>query len=264
MLKPARGPGRVTFEERFSRSGVGRVSIVRDRSSRAVRLGSVGLLLALGVCGSLGACGSSGSPALESSSTGPPEPAPAPPDSAASPEADEPAEPGEPGRSGVPNGPIKVLPDLVGKGLQVAQNRAQAAGFYRLSSHDALGRSRVQVLDRQWKVCFQSPPSGRQSVTVRVNFGTVKLDERCPGTDRRAEPTRKAGRSMPALRGKSAAAAIAALGLDASITWRDGTGEDRTVLLPTNWRICSQVPKPGARYDGVPVTLTVVKYGEKC
>ncbi|MCW2904341.1 MAG: hypothetical protein JWO67_6606, partial [Streptosporangiaceae bacterium] len=45
-----------------------------------------------------------------------------------------------------------TLPNLVGMGLQSAQDTAQAAGFYGLSSHDSLGRARHQVLDRDWKV----------------------------------------------------------------------------------------------------------------
>jgi hypothetical protein len=86
----------------------------------------------------------------------------------------------------------------------------------------------------------------------------VKLSERCPGKDSGATVT------MPNLQGKSAATAIATLGVETDITWRDGMGADRAVLLPTNWRICAQKPKPGARYYGVEVTLTVVKNSEKC
>lgn len=167
------------------------------------------------------------------------------------------------GSDGDSDGPNRVLPNLVGKGLQVAQNRAQAAGFRALRSHDALGRKRVQVFDRSWKVCSQSPAPGRRAVSTRVDFGVVKLDERCPAKDRDGTPA-AAGETMPNLRGKSVAAAIEALGADASITWRDGTGRDRAVLLPTNWRVCAQRPQPGAAYGGLPVTLTVVKYGEKC
>jgi hypothetical protein len=53
-----------------------------------------------------------------------------------------------------------ALPNFVGKGLQSAQDEAQAAGFYTLDSHDALGRGRMQALDRNWKVCSQSPAPG--------------------------------------------------------------------------------------------------------
>jgi hypothetical protein len=160
-----------------------------------------------------------------------------------------------------PAGPRRDLPNLVGLGLQVAQNRAQDAGFPALRSHDALARHRVQVFDRDWKVCSQSPAPGRRAVSTRVDFGVVKLAERCP---KGQGGTPKTGTAMPDLRGKSVPAAIEALGTDASITWRDGSGRDRAVLLPTNWRVCAQLPKPGAVYGGAPVTLTVVKDGEKC
>jgi hypothetical protein len=147
---------------------------------------------------------------------------------------------------------------LVGIGLQVAQDRAQEAGFRRLTSHDASGRKRVQVFDKDWKVCYQTPSPGSRATDTRVDFGAVKLSERCPGKDSGAAVT------MPNLKGKSAATAIATLGVETDITWRDGMGADRAVLLPTNWRICAQKPKPGARYYGVEVTLTVVKNSEKC
>jgi hypothetical protein len=213
-------------------------------------IGAVGLLIILTGCGSgsptvgavTGSAPSSGVPPV-GSAVGEPEPAPADDSDAES---------------------RQTLPDLIGKGLQAAQNRAQGAGFQRMTSHDASGRERVQILDRDWKVCFQKPAAGRHPADTKIDFGTVKLDERCPGRDQAGAPVRPAGSAMPDLRGWSAAAAVKVLGTDASVTWRDGTGADRTVVLPTNWRVCGQTPKPGAGYDGVPVTLTVVKYGEKC
>jgi hypothetical protein len=173
--------------------------------------------------------------------------------------------PGAPGA----NGPsakqsAAMLPNLVGKGLQVAQDRSQAAGFRKLSSHDSLGRARHQILDRDWRVCFQRPAAGRRPSSTTVDFGVVRLDERCPGTDQGAAKVKKATVVMPDLGGKSGAIAIAALGGNASITWRDGTGAGRWVLIPSNWRVCAQAPKPGRRFDGSPVTLVVVKFKEKC
>ena len=162
------------------------------------------------------------------------------------------------GGSEVVSGSTRKLPNLVGKGLQVAQDRAQAAGFRKLASHDALGRKRVQVFDRDWKVCSQSPAAGSRAADTRVDFGVVKLSERCPGKDQGQ------ALKMPKLTGKSAAIAVAELGLDVNITWRDGMGAGRKVLLPTNWLVCAQSPKAGAKYYGVPVTLTVIKKGEKC
>ncbi|MEU2448742.1 hypothetical protein ABZ605_01570 [Streptomyces sp. NPDC012765] len=74
-----------------------------------------------------------------------------------------------------------AVPDFVGQVLQDAQDGAQAAGFYLLSSHDALGKNRNQVLDRNWKVCTQTPRGGTTTGTdTKIDFGTVKNEESCP------------------------------------------------------------------------------------
>jgi hypothetical protein len=75
----------------------------------------------------------------------------------------------------------KTLPNLVGDGLQSAQDKAQAAGFDNLKSHDALG-GRYQIWDRDWKVCSQTPAPGSHDTGATVDFGTVKIGESCPGT----------------------------------------------------------------------------------
>ncbi|MFE5596673.1 PASTA domain-containing protein [Streptomyces sp. NPDC056549] len=74
----------------------------------------------------------------------------------------------------------RTLPNMVGKDLQLAQDTAQAAGFYALASRDATGQGRMQVLDRNWVVCSQTPASGQQSTDVTVTFLVVKDDETCP------------------------------------------------------------------------------------
>ncbi|MFE3994706.1 PASTA domain-containing protein [Streptomyces goshikiensis] len=74
-----------------------------------------------------------------------------------------------------------TLPHLVGKGLQTAQDEARAAGFLSLKSHDSLGQERFQALDRNWKVCSQTPAGGAKADTgTTVDFGAVKLEESCP------------------------------------------------------------------------------------
>jgi hypothetical protein len=159
------------------------------------------------------------------------------------------------------------LPDLVGKGLQVAQDSAQAAGFFSLSSHDASGRGRSQVLDRNWKVCFQQPAAGLLSTSTKVDFGAVELTEVCPATDLGTTPSSAAGTPpsvMPELVGKSVNVAKTALGSDASVTLVDATGKGRSVFLESNWQVCSQSPAAGQPYAGEPVTLNVVKFGETC
>ncbi|MFF8974282.1 PASTA domain-containing protein [Streptomyces sp. NPDC014995] len=155
------------------------------------------------------------------------------------------------------------LPDMKGKGLQSAQDQAQAAGFYNLTSHDALGRGRMQVLDRNWKVCFQTPAAGTRSTDVEVDFGTVKLEENCPAKDAGAA-VKEAGATMPDFVGKSVNVARQALDSSTSITVNDASGDDRLVLVESNWKVCSQTPAAGSTIDGKPVTFTAVKFGESC
>jgi len=72
-----------------------------------------------------------------------------------------------------------TLPDFTGQGLQEAQDGAQAAGFYVLTSSDATGADRMQIFDRSWKVCSQTPAAGEHPTSTTVNFDTVKLGENC-------------------------------------------------------------------------------------
>ena len=75
-----------------------------------------------------------------------------------------------------------VLPDAVGLDLQLAQDTMQASGFYFLTSHDASGEGRLQILDRNWKVCDQTPAGGAPaSPGSLIDFGAVKDDESCGG-----------------------------------------------------------------------------------
>lgn len=155
-----------------------------------------------------------------------------------------------------------TVPNLVGKGLQTAQDTAQAAGFYNLTSHDSLGRDRMQILDRDWVVCFQRPAAGTTiSVDTKLDFGSVKLTETCPKTDEK--PPAKTGSTMPNFIGKGLAAARSSLPGSASITATDASG-DRMILLESNWKVCTQTPKAGAPYSGQPVTFTAVKTDETC
>ncbi|MFD3717260.1 hypothetical protein [Streptomyces sp. NPDC058674] len=80
-----------------------------------------------------------------------------------------------------PAAPAKTVPNFVGQVLQTAQDGAQAEGFFLLASHDSLGQSRMQVLDRNWKVCTQTPAAGTKASTdTKIDFGTVKIEEACP------------------------------------------------------------------------------------
>ncbi|WP_406444528.1 PASTA domain-containing protein [Streptomyces sp. NBC_01613] len=165
--------------------------------------------------------------------------------------------------SGKNSGKTKTVPNLVGKGLQSAQDAAQAAGFYNLASHDALGRARHQILDRDWKVCSQKPAAGTNTSTdAKLDFGAVKLDETCPAHDQKAPTT--VGGKMPDFTGKSVAAARNALNSSTSLTVNDASSGDRMVLIESNWKVCTQKPAAGAALSGQPVTLDAVKFGESC
>ncbi|MFG2975696.1 PASTA domain-containing protein [Streptomyces sp. NPDC048331] len=155
-----------------------------------------------------------------------------------------------------------TLPNFVGKGLQTAQDEAQAAGFHALTSHDALGRERLQALDRNWKVCSQSPAAGASIDTgTTVDFGSVKLEESCPATD--APAPKPAGDTMPDFVGQGMKATRGALPSNASITVKDAL-QDRMVLQESNWKVCTQDPKAGTALSGQPVSFTVAKTEESC
>jgi hypothetical protein len=155
------------------------------------------------------------------------------------------------------------VPNFVGMGLQSAQDKAQEQGFFSLTSHDALGRDRMQAFDRNWKVCSQSVAAGNSvSTDTTLDFGTVKLEETCPAKDEK--PPTAAGGKMPSFEGKSVNAARAALDSSTSITVNDASGEGRMVLMESNWQVCSQTPAAGTALNGQPVEFTAVKFGESC
>jgi hypothetical protein len=76
-----------------------------------------------------------------------------------------------------------TMPNLVGAGLQDAQDSIQRLTNYGIAittSHDATGAARMQVADRNWKVCSQNVPPGETiTSSSRIDFGVVKIDESC-------------------------------------------------------------------------------------
>jgi PASTA domain len=76
-----------------------------------------------------------------------------------------------------------TMPNLVGSGLQDAQDAIQRLTGYGIAvttSHDATGAGRMQVSDRNWKVCSQNIAPGETITSgTRIDFGVVKLDEDC-------------------------------------------------------------------------------------
>ncbi|HSU10712.1 MAG TPA: hypothetical protein VLK57_16050 [Pseudonocardia sp.] len=162
--------------------------------------------------------------------------------------------------------PALALPDLVGKGLQQAEDEAQAAGFFALTSHDALGQRRDQVQDREWTVCFQDPAAGSAPSSTLVDLGAVRLGEACPATDQGAatamDDDTADGTTVPDVVGLSVAQATRSLGSD-PVTLRDATGAGRSVDAARNWQVCAQEPAAGAPRGGM-VTLAVVTLAEDC
>jgi hypothetical protein len=162
--------------------------------------------------------------------------------------------------------PALALPGLVGKGLQQAEDEAQAAGFFALTSHDALGQRRDQVQDREWTVCFQDPAAGSAPSSTLVDLGAVRLGEACPATDQGAvaamDDDTADGTTVPDVVGLSVAQATRSLGTD-PVTLRDATGAGRSVDAARNWQVCAQEPAAGAPRGGM-VTLAVVTLAEDC
>ncbi|MGV9991908.1 hypothetical protein [Streptomyces sp. NPDC003374] len=225
-------------------------------NSRVTAALAVTALCALTACEGNDTSGTSGKPSAVASATT--RPATAPTATPTAPEATATTGGGETRKAGT-----AALPDMTGKGLQSAQDQAQAAGFYALSSHDASGRGRMQVFDRNWKVCSQSPKAGEHSTDTTVDFATVKLEETCPAKDAGAQP-KAAGSTMPDFKGKSVNVARKALDSSTSITVKDASGQDRFIIVESNWQVCGQKPAAGAKLDGQPVSFTAVKFGESC
>jgi hypothetical protein len=77
-----------------------------------------------------------------------------------------------------------MMPNLVGTNLQAAQDQIQALTgnpLFVTSSHDATKRNRNQIMDSNWTVCSQDiPPGAPITSTSRIDFGAVKIGERCP------------------------------------------------------------------------------------
>ena len=71
-----------------------------------------------------------------------------------------------------------VVPNVVGKDLQFAQDTMQAAGLYHLTSHDSTGQGRSQVLDRNWIVTDQTPPAESQVADDQlIDLGARKFTD---------------------------------------------------------------------------------------
>lgn len=133
---------------------------------RALTILGISILLAVG----LGACGSS---TTQQAPGAPPSSAPASPLPATA-----------TATRGAKTATSWTMPDLVASNLQSAQDQIQSLTDFAIAvtiSHDATGAGRHQALDRNWKVCTQNiPPGSAIDSDTRIDFGAVKLEERCP------------------------------------------------------------------------------------
>ncbi|MBO4210181.1 PASTA domain-containing protein [Micromonospora echinofusca] len=78
---------------------------------------------------------------------------------------------------------VGVVPDVVCKDLQSAQDAMQAARFFNLRSTDATGQGRMQLLDRDWVVVGQSVRAGTSpELTTRITLSVVRFGEPTGGS----------------------------------------------------------------------------------
>lgn len=86
------------------------------------------------------------------------------------------------GQTVVPGKPApkgNLVPDVVGKNHQEAQDLLQAAGFYNLGEEDATGQGRKLLLDRNWVVVDQTPKGGTVLDTKeRITLRSKKYDDK--------------------------------------------------------------------------------------
>lgn len=73
-----------------------------------------------------------------------------------------------------------------------------------------------------------------------------------------------AGPPLPDFTGKGLMTVFTTMDYRTKVEVRDASGYDRTVLWPSNWKVCSQQPAPGTDLDGRTLSVDVMKKGEKC
>ena len=165
-----------------------------------------------------------------------------------------------------------TMPDLIGMGLQDAQDALQSQGSYLLDQQDASGLGRLQMIDSNWKICTQSPTAGSEvGIQSTVQLGAVKLDETCPGADgspsTQPTPAAEASGAMPDVVGMVLQDAQDLLQSTGSCLMDqvDATGQSRFQLLDSNWKVCAQEPASGEALTATTlVRLSAVKLDESC
>ena len=86
--------------------------------------------------------------------------------------------------AGTANASSWTMPDLAGMDLQGAQDTIQSltdGEVWLSTSTDLTGKSRAQIVDRNWTVCSSTPAPGTTfTVTTTIDFGVVRDTEVCP------------------------------------------------------------------------------------
>ena len=156
---------------------------------------------------------------------------------------------------------VDVVPDVVCMDLQLAQDKAQAAGFHRVTADDASGRRRRQVSDQDWVVVSQSPPPGTRASNARVVVRVLAYGDRgAPPVPDRSQPGRMP--NLVCFDLQEAQDTLQSAGFYETAS-RDDSGRRRRQFSDRNWTVTDQSPPPGGRHrKTTPVTLDVVKDGE--
>jgi beta-lactam-binding protein with PASTA domain len=213
---------------------------------------AMGIIGVAGVAGSAGTVGNpmrqAGSVTAQSATTTAPAKATCgPPDSAPG--------FGVPAKSG-------VVPDVQCMDLQLAEDKAEAAGYTHLSSEDASGQGRHQWYDRNWVVISQTPAPGTKAAPgTQLVFRVLAYGDRgAPPVPNRTRPG-----PLPKLMCfdlQEAEDTLQSAGFT-RMTSEDATGRGRHSIIDRDWTVTGQAPAPGGNYrKSTKVVLRAVKDGE--
>lgn len=154
-----------------------------------------------------------------------------------------------------------VVPDVTCMDLQLARDKAHAAGFTNVASDDAAGRHR-HLQGREWVVVGQSPPAGnRSSPGTRLVFRALAFgDPGAPPVPERSQPGRVPRLTCFDL--QEARDTLESAGFTVMRS-QDATGRRRRQIVDRDWTVTGQTPAAGglARRTTT-VMLRAIKDGE--
>ncbi|MEV3988128.1 hypothetical protein AB0J57_04400 [Streptomyces sp. NPDC049837] len=100
----------------------------------------------------------------------------------------------------------------------------------------------------------------RRAVTVTAGLALALTATGATG----ATSAAAAAPPLPDFTGKGLMTVFTTMDYRTRVEVRDASGYDRTVLWPSNWKVCSQHPAPGTDLGGRTLSVDVMKKGEKC